>query len=112
MDAEFASWMAKAVMGGLITATGFALRTLFTRVRSAESEIAVLKERPSASDKVAREAKEELQRFKLCVAEGYVRRDDYVAQTAGIITRLDSIGTTVARLDERERMRERMRDES
>lgn len=104
MDPETGAWLARIVAGVIVAGLGVAIRNLFVRVRHNESAVAVLSNRPVANDKAGTEAKEDLQKFKLCVAENYVRRDDYVAQMAGVLTKLDAIGVMVARVDERMRI--------
>ena len=42
-----------------------------------------------------------LQDHRLCVAETYVRREDYVQQTSLILSKLDAQAALLARLDER-----------
>ena len=108
MDAELGQIIVRAVVGVVITGLGFAVRGLFVRMRTAEAGLAAL----GKPDKAGQVAREELQKFKLCVAETYVRRDDYVMQMGGVIQKLDSIGTMVSRLDEWRRIQERMRDDS
>ena len=104
VDGELATIIVRAVIGVVITGLGFAMRGLFVRLREAESEIAVLKNQPAPTDKAGREAMEALQRFKLCVAESYIRRDDYVPQMALVTTKLDGIGGMVMRVDERTKL--------
>ena len=104
MDPETTVWLGRIVAATIVSGLGIAIRNLFVRTRNSERAIAVLNARPVASDKAGTEAREDLQKFKLCVAEGYVRRDDYVAQMAGVLTKLDAIGVMVARVDERVRI--------
>ena len=98
-----------AVAGACIAAVG----GLFARVRrnevrhvAMEPRLSAVEARPSGAGDVA-EVREELHAHRLHVSETYVRRDDYVALTATVLTRLDSLGVMVARIDERERLRDR-----
>ncbi len=98
MNAEvFVEWVARAV----VVATVGAVTTLFVRLRRVEAENAVIEEtvRQIAGSNVG----EELHKLRLCIAESYVRRDDYVQQLSLIQSKLDSLGTLVARVDERTR---------
>ncbi len=121
MDGELGTSIVRAFIGVVVGGLGWVVRGLFTRVRTLEAQsaareerVAALEKEPAPSDATARQAqedargaKEELQKFKLCVAERYVRRDDYVTQMAGVLTRLDAIGVMVARVDERMKIHER-----
>ena len=111
MDPGLSAWILKGVISCVIVSLGFAMRTLFGRVRAAESEIAVLQNRPAPTDAAGREAKGELQTFKLCVAENYIRRGDYIPQMSQLNHKVDAIGVMVARIDERNRIAERFEDQ-
>ena len=102
MEGELISWLVKGTLAAVIGGLGIALRNLFSRMREAESGLAVLNREPGTSTTA-----EDLQTFKLRVAENYVRRDDYVQQLAGVLARLDGIGKVVVRVEERQKAFER-----
>ena len=106
MEADLATPIVRALIGAIICGLGVSVRTLFVRMREAESALAVLRVRESGSDESGRAALEQVQQLRLAVAEAYVRRDDYVMQMASVATKLDSIGVMVARVDERMRVHE------
>ena len=82
MEDNLLTWILSTALMAVFGTMGAAVRSLFLRLRAIERE-----ERD----------------FRICVAENYVRRDDYVPQMSGVNIRLDSIGTMVARIDERTR---------
>lgn len=105
---EVEAWILRGLVGACIAAAA----GLFARVRrnelrdaSMEPRLAAVEARPSGGEGVA-EVREEMHTLRLHVAETCVRRDDYVTLTATVLARLDSLGVMVARIDERERMRE------
>lgn len=104
MEGELATVLVRSTVGAVIAGLGFAIRSLFVRMRTAEARVKVLEETRPAPDTAGREALAELQQFKLCVAENYIRRDDYIPQVTTLITRVDAIGVMVARVDERFRI--------
>lgn len=106
MDGDIGAWLLKGVITVVVTSLAFAVRGLFTRLREAEARVVALEKTPPPCDAAGRAAQADLQAFKLCVAEHYVRRDDYATQMAGALTRLDAIGVMVARLEERSRLQE------
>ena len=106
VDPEAATWLVRIAAGVIISGLGVAVRGMFVRVRTAEAKVAVLESRPPSSDAAGKTALGEVQALKLCLAQHYVRRDDYVMQMTGVIQKLDSIGTMVSRLDEWRRIQE------
>lgn len=96
------------VIGGIIRSV-FAL---FRRVREAEKHVGKLEERIDGLDGGAAvgELERQLQEHRLCVAETYVRREDYVPQMSLIAAKLDAQAVTLGRLDERTRQWERPHD--
>ena len=107
MEADVTSWIGRGVVGLLIMAVG----GLFARLRSVERDRAAadvriekLEQRPVPSSGPATKVHDELREFQIGVAENYVRRNDYIQQTAGILQRLDAVGTMTARIDERTRL--------
>lgn len=101
MDGEISAWIAKGVISCVIVSLGFAVRGLFSRLREAEARIVAIEKTPPPCDAAGREAKAELQDFKLCVAEHYVRRDDYITTQSRIMGLQEAHGIALARLEER-----------
>lgn len=91
-------WVARAVIGALVTGAVIAL----ARMRALERNQAVLTKTVGRLEKQDTGAGA-VQELRICIAENYVRREDYVPQMSGINAKLDSIGAMVARLDERSR---------
>ena len=110
MDGEIGSWIVKGVISCVIVSLGFAVRGLFHRLRDTEARVVVLEKTPAPCDAAGREAKAQLQDFKLCVAENYIRRGDYVPQMAQLNNKVDAIGVMVARIEERNRIEDRLDD--
>ena len=103
------AWILRALVGACIAAAaGLFARVRRNEIRHAgmEPRLAAVEARPAAGGDAA-ELREDLHAHRLHVAETYVRRDDYVALTTTVLTRLDSLGVMVARIDERERLRGR-----
>ena len=107
MEGELGAIIVRTLVGVVITGLGFAIRSLFVRARELQVKVATLESRPAPDNSEARKAREELQALRLCIAERYTLRDDYVSQMAGVLTRLDGIGTIVARVEERQKAHER-----
>ena len=99
------AWQAFAGVGGVIIFLGglvFALRRLgiLRPAPAAPASPAPAMVEPSLDARVS-ELEKGISSFRACVAENYVRRDDYVISQSRIIGYLEDHGAILARLEER-----------
>ena len=93
------------LLGGLALALQ-RLGLIRTRAVRPDNERTHLEARVAALEEVARRVdrlEREFQEHRLCVAENYVRRDDWVPMTSRVIGMLEDHTQMLARLDERTR---------
>lgn len=110
MDGDIGAWIVKGVIGCVIVSLGIAVRGLFSRLRETEARVVAIEKAPAPCDAAGREAQAQVQDLRLCMAEHYIRRDDYVAQMGLVTSKLDAIGVMVARMDERMKTHEARHD--
>ena len=93
METEFISW----VMRGLVLLTMGGVGGLFAWQKKISSEVAVIQSELGDDNASSKDITE----LKLCVAETYVRRDDYIQQVSLVGQKLDSNALLLTRVDER-----------
>ena len=103
MNGELETWIARGVVGAVVTACV----GLFVRMRKLESAHAVtsktvgdLEGRDTGAGEIGA-LREEIRKMQLCIATNYISREDWVPHASRVIGALEKHGECLARLDER-----------
>lgn len=97
-------WLIEGAVLAALGLIGAAIGRMFIRLRQVEARNAADNQRIASLEKNLGQIPQLLDavhKIRLCIAENYVRRDDYVQQVSMVLTKLDALATTVARVDER-----------
>ena len=93
METEFISW----VVRGLVLLTMGGVGGLFAWQKKISSEVAVIESKLGEDNASSKDLTE----LKLCFAENYVRRGDYIQQVSLLGQKLDANALLLTRVDER-----------
>ena len=101
MRVDLPTLLATTLIGVLASGIGVAVRVAFQRLRESEARQAAILARlvtvegrsEGVDDAQLRALAAEMRE---CMAERYVRRDDYVTHTAGVASRLDALSLVLA----------------
>lgn len=92
-----------SIAAGIVAAVGglfLRLRTLEARRAAADVRLEALEERDTGLGEL-QGMREELHKMRLCMAESYLRREDFVPVSSRVLGALERQGLAIARLEAR-----------